>query len=168
MSGATRRHSRIAGNVSAHLWATARGGPCRMHQSGVKLRIGRIIYYPDVMVACGAEPDDERIEDAPCLAVEVLSPSTESTDRREKLMVYRGVASLGTYLIIDQERRLVERYWRDASGGWQHAMLEDEGDVPLPCPGPALALTLDEIYDGVELPPLDEVLRLREAAAAYA
>src|SRR5919201_336187 len=69
MSGATRRHSRIAVNIAARLWHAARGGPCRVHRGEVKLRIGRVIYYPDVMVACGAEPDDERVEDAPCLVV---------------------------------------------------------------------------------------------------
>src|SRR6185503_7069483 len=85
MTGVTRRHSRIAGNVFAHAWAAARGGPCRVHVNDLKVRIGDIIYYPDVMVACGAEPADARIEIAPCLLVEVLSPSTERVDRHEKL-----------------------------------------------------------------------------------
>jgi Uma2 family endonuclease len=160
MSGATRRHSQIATNIVAQCWNAARGGPSRVHRGEVKLKIGRIYYYPDVMVACGPEPDDPHVEDAPCLVVEVLSPSTESTDRREKLMVYRHLASLGAYLIVDQDRRLVERYWRDADGGWRHATLEARGAIPLPCP--ELTLTLDEIYEGVELPPLDEVLRVRE------
>lgn len=165
MSGVTRTHSRIAMNIGARVWAAARGGPCRVHQSEVKLRVGRIVYYPDVMVACGPAPADPRLEDAPCLLVEVLSPSTEPTDRREKLMVYRSIATLRTYLIVDQECRLVDRYWRDADGEWRHATLVDAGALPLPCP--ALTLTLDEIYEGVELPPLDEVLRVREELATY-
>lgn len=164
MSGVTRRHSLITRNVSSRLWSAARGGPCRVHASELKLRIGTKVYYPDVMVACGPEPDDPRLEDAPCLVVEVLSDTTASIDRREKLMVYRGVASLGAYLIVDQERRLVDRYWRSPDG-WRHATLAGAGDVPVPCP--ALTLTLDEIYEGIALPPLEEVLRVREAAAAH-
>lgn len=165
MSGVTRRHSLISGNISARLWAAVRGGPCRVHRAEMKLSVDNVIYYPDVMVACGAEPSDERIEDAPCLVVEVLSESTASTDRREKLMVYRGIASLRTYLIVDQERRLVERHWRDVDGGWRHATLTEQGAVPLPCP--ELVLTLDDIYEGVELPPPEELRRVREEAEAY-
>lgn len=168
MSGAFRRHSKIAMNIAARVWNTAHRGPCRVHRGEVKARIGRIYYYPDVMVACGPEPDDPHLEDAPCLVVEVLSPSTESTDRREKLMVYRRLASLGTYLVVDQDRRLVDRYWRDADdagGGWRHATLDGEGTVALPCPA-GFTLTLDEIYEGVELPPPDEGRRVREDADA--
>ena len=164
MTGVTRRHSRITMNIAGRLWQGARGGPCRVHHSEVKLRVGRVVYYPDVMVACGTPPRDPRLETAPCLVVEVLSDSTERIDRREKLLEYRTLASLGAYLIVDQERRLVEHHWR-ASDGWQHATLVDTGTIALPCP--TLALTLDEIYEGVELPPLEEVLRVREAAAAY-
>ena len=164
MSGTSRRHSKISGNIFARCWTAARGGLCRVHQSEVKLRTAGVFYYPDVMVACGAEPQDTYVEDAPCLVVEVLSPSTESTDRREKLMVYRRISSLGAYLIVDQDRRLVEHYWRDVDG-WRHTTLEDSGDVRLPCPAD-FALKLDEIYEGVELPPLEEVLRVREESDA--
>jgi len=165
MTGATRRHSRITGNVFGRVWSAARGGPCRVHQVDVKLRVGEVVYYPDVMVACGPEPSDPRIEEAPCLVVEVLSPSTEAIDRREKAMVYKGIASLASYLLVDQERRLVERYWRDVDGGWRHTTLVEQGEVPLPCP--ELVLTLDEIYEGVAHPPPEELRRVREGEAAY-
>ena len=56
MVGATKRHNRIIGNTSGRLWGTARGGPCRVYSESVKLRVADdMIYYPDVMVACGPE-----------------------------------------------------------------------------------------------------------------
>lgn len=51
MTGATKRHNRITGNVYARLLAAARGGPCRVYVEAVKLRVEDVIYYPDVMVA---------------------------------------------------------------------------------------------------------------------
>jgi Uma2 family endonuclease len=164
MSGPSRRHSRIAMNVGARLWAAARGGPCRVHQAEIKLRIGRNFYYPDGMVACGPEPDDPYVEDAPCLAVEVTSPSTARTDRREKVTAYTTLPSLGAYLVVDQDRRLVDRHWRD-DAGWHRETLVGHGAIALPCP--ALTLTLDEIYEGVEFPPPEEARRVREEAEAY-
>lgn len=115
LAGETRRHNRIALNVATHLLAAARGGACRMAREGVKLRAGNVVYYPDVMVARGPEPDDPRLEEAPCLVVEVLSPSTQAIDRREKLLVHQAIPTLGAYLIVDQERPRVERHWRDAA-----------------------------------------------------
>jgi Uma2 family endonuclease len=167
MSGVTRRHNSIAGNLYIALRTAARGGPCRVHIAEVKLRARRVIYYPDVMVACGTPPTDERLEDAPSLLVEVLSPSTQSTDRREKLMVYKGISGLNAYLIVDQMQRRVDRHWRDTTGDWRHDVFADDGVVPVSCGPLNLTLTLDEIYEGVTFPSAEERMRLREEEAAY-
>ena len=139
-----------------------------MHQADVKVRVGDIIYYPDVMTACGVEPRDPRIEDAPSVIVEILSPSTERIDRGEKLMVYRDAPSLETHVLIEQDRRRVERHWRDAQRRWQRELIVETGSVPVS--NPAVMLTLDEIYENVEMPSPDEwlrQLRLREEEASY-
>jgi len=168
MSGATLRHNEISLNVASLLRSSGRAIGCRTYMADVRLRVGDdVVYYPDVVVACGALPADERIVDAPCLVVEVLSPSTRRTDRHEKAAVYETIPSLGAYLIVEQDRRLVERRWRDADGAWRRETLDGDGTIPLPCP-PGHALPLDAIYEGVELPPPDEALRLREAEAEYA
>ena len=166
MSGTTRRHNDIVGNVYMRLRTAARGGPCRVHFAEVKLRTGRVVYYPDVMAGCAAPPADERLEDTPSLVVEVLSPSTQSTDRREKLMVYKGIASLNAYLIIDQMQRQVDRHWRDATGEWRHDVIVD-GAVPVSFGSVSLTMTLDEVYEGVVFPTPEERLRLREEEAVY-
>lgn len=87
------------------------------------------------------DPDDEPFyETAPCLLVEVTSPSTESIDRREKLAVYKNIPSLKAYLIVEQNRKVIERYWRDEEGEWRRAALYNRGSVPVPCPETTLAL----------------------------
>lgn len=165
MTGVTRPHSRITMNIAAWLWTAARGGPCRVHHSEVKLQIGDVYYYPDVMVACGPEPEDPLVEDAPCLAVEVLSASTRRTDLGEKALAYARVPSLALYLVVDQRRRLVDLHRRDPAGEWRHETLAGHGTVALPCPD--LALTLDAIYEGVDLPAVP-TRRVRERLAPYA
>jgi Uma2 family endonuclease len=149
MEGETKRHNRIAANILTRLHAAASGTPCRVYMEGVKLQVGRKIYYPDLMVACGPDNRDPRIEDAPCLVVEVISPSTESTDRREKLAAYKWIETLRVYLIVDQDRRRVERHWRADDGRWWTATYDGAGQVPVPCPGTGLTLDLDAIYDGL-------------------
>lgn len=108
--------------------------------SGVTAHVSSIqthsdhFYYPDVMVACGPESADPLVEDGPCLVVEVASPSTTIIDQREKLVAYKRVPTVEAYLIVEQDRRRVHRFWRDADGVWSDDEVSGHGDVPLPCP----------------------------------
>lgn len=150
-AGGTRRHDVISGNIFALLWTAARNGPCRVHSSDRLLKADDdVFYYPDVSVVCPGEDESldgqTLFEEAPCLVVEVTSPSTKEIDRREKMLAYRRIPSLKAYLILDQEMIRVERYWRDESGRWWHAeAVGEEGIVPIP--SPEIELTLPQIYE---------------------
>lgn len=152
-AGGTLRHNVIAMNLSGALWSAARGGSCRVYGSDMMLRVAEdVFYYPDVSVVCPPENesvDEEALfEEAPCLVVEVTSPSTREIDRREKMLAYRSIPFLKAYLIVDQEMMRVERYWRDESGRWWRAeAVGKEGIVPIPCP--ETELTLPQIYEGL-------------------
>jgi Uma2 family endonuclease len=168
ISAVTQAHSRITGNIVHRIWPVALAVKCRVHRESFMVKAGNVVYYPDVMVACGRVPPDSRLEDAPSIVVEVLSPSTERTDRGEKVMVYHRIPTLRTYLLVEQDRRAIEHHWRDASRHWQRETLTDAGEILLPLVD--VTLTLDEIYDGVELPSPEERLRLRrlrEEEAVY-
>ena len=62
----------------------------------VRLEINRedIFYYPDVMVACQLVGVEQYYLRYPTLLVEVLSPSTENIDRREKLLNYPQISTV--------------------------------------------------------------------------
>lgn len=59
LSGASRRHNRIALNIATRLRELAAGGPCQVYMSDVKVRVkaAGAFYYPDVMA--GRDPGDE-------------------------------------------------------------------------------------------------------------
>ncbi|MGH3086545.1 MAG: Uma2 family endonuclease [Rubrobacteraceae bacterium] len=149
MVGATKRHNRVITNILRKLADAADDAGCRVYTEAVKLRVsGDVFYYPDVMIAC--EPDDDPlVEHNPCLVVEVVSPKTEATDRREKLLAYRNMPSLDAYLIVAQDRRWVEHHFRDESGEWQNEILEMTS-IPLACP-PDTILAFEDIYRGIDL-----------------
>lgn len=150
MAGASLRHNRIVRNLVRCLAAATEGTPCEVFFSDVKLRIADSqFYYPDVMIVCGPDVIDEGIRTDPCAIIEVLSPSTESIDQREKLFAYRQVPSLQAYVMVFQDQIRVQRHYRDDDGAWQNAEVAGVGNVPLPCPD--LRLTLDDIYAGIEV-----------------
>ena len=148
MVGVSRRHSRISLNIARKLADAAEDGPCRVHQSDMRVPTpDSLFYYPDVVVACGPEPENPYVEDTPCLVVEVLSPGTEATDRREKLLSYRKIPSLRAYLIVEQDEARVENHFRNEQDEWQTEVVE-AGTVMVPCP-PRASLPLADVYRGL-------------------
>lgn len=153
MSGPRVRHMKIAGNIFAHLRGATRGTPCEVFMTDAKVRIGdERFYYPDVITIRTPIDDDDVYVTDPCLVVEVTSPGTRATDRREKLVAYGKIDALQAYLVVDHRRRFVEWYVRDADGLRLHADVAGDGAIDLACP--RATLTLDTIYDGVTLPAL--------------
>lgn len=141
---ATRRHSSINLNIAYYLDAAVEASNCWVFMSMVRLRAAsNVVYYPDVMVTCDLEGDDEYIVTRPCAIVEVVSPSTEMTDLREKAMIYRTIPSMRTLMLVYEERRKVIHYNRSEDGDWTRQVLTD-GAIEIPCLG--IDLSLEQIY----------------------
>jgi Uma2 family endonuclease len=133
MAGAGENHNRISLNIAFHLCAATRGKPCGVFISNMKLRVEQndAYYYPDVMLTCDPADTESLYKRSPCLVVEVLLPSTEAIDRREKLIAYRNLHSLRYYLLVAQEKRQVECYMRDAENRWQLTVCDNESEGTL-------------------------------------
>lgn len=150
MGGASDAHNTIALNVATILRNHLRGGPCRAFISDMKTRIRSLrddrFYYPDCLVTCAGEDRDRPFKEHPRLIVEVLSQSTERTDRGEKFDAYRRLDSLEEYVLIAQDTRRVEIYRRTTD--WALELCEGEaGEFHLSSPD--LDLTLDQVYEDV-------------------
>jgi Uma2 family endonuclease len=104
------------------------------------------------MVACGRAGEVEHIVEEPAIVVEVSSRSTRAIDRREKLDAYQRIPSLRQYLVVEQRRRHVLAYSRDADSAWVRE--EFEGADAVPVRPLDTVLSLDTVYDEVPLPPL--------------
>lgn len=151
MAGASDTHSLIVFNAVMALGPRVRAQGCRLYSESMKLRaLERVFYYPDLMVVCAPGDDEPYFKRHPCLILEVLSPSTETVDRGEKLFNYRQIATLQMYVLVHQERARVEVYQRGEGDRWTYEVLDREGQLSLPCPGGPLALS--DLYDGVVFP----------------
>jgi Uma2 family endonuclease len=90
MAGGTVNHDTIKSNIQRILWNLLRGNNCRAYSSDMKVYIAEKRYFhSNVTVTC--DPRDRgRVQaiQSPRLVVEVLSPTTELTDRTWKLKNY--------------------------------------------------------------------------------
>lgn len=154
MTGASVTHSRIVVNIATELKIQLRGGRCDVLVVDVKVRMpdSRKFFYPDVTVICEELQyhDDRRdIILNPDLVIEVLSPGTEAFDRGAKFRAYQAVESLKEYVLVSQERPLVEQYVRGGEGKWTYSAAEGlEGSLVLPSIG--CTLNLGAVYDKVD------------------
>lgn len=151
MAGANERHSAIAGNLFVRLHTAPERGSCRPFMSDMRLRLARgsTYYYPDVMLVCDPMDSDPIVKTRPCLVAEVTSPSTEATDRREKLAAYLAMPTLREYLIVSHLEPRVDLYQRaDANDAqWRYSCLR--GDDAFALGDLALTLNVADIFAGV-------------------
>ncbi|MGJ5676204.1 MAG: Uma2 family endonuclease [Nostochopsis sp.] len=153
MSGGSKEHNLITLNIASRLRSHLRGGSCSVFMADMKVRIElaneakNIFYYPDVIVTCDLQDQDRFLLNYPCLIIEVLSPSTETTDRREKLVNYRTLETLQEYVLVSQDEIKVEVYRKDNQGNWLVEILGKDNELRLDSIG--LTLTMTEIYEDV-------------------
>ena len=149
MAGAGEKHNIISGNLFSALRQKARGTDCRAFIADMKLYIPNLnrFYYPDILLVCDPDDNHEYYKQNPCLIIEVLSPTTESIDRREKLHAYQAIPSVKEYLLVSQENKQIELYRRDGKH-WQYILLNNDTDIlQLSCLN--LEITMPEIYEDV-------------------
>jgi Uma2 family endonuclease len=123
MSGASREHILIAGNVSRRLNEQLDNRDCEVYQSDMRVKVSAtgLYTYPDVSVVCGKpEFEDANVDTLlnPKLILEVLSETTEGYDRGKKFEHYRKIASLTEYMLIAQDTPHVEVHTRQVDGRW--------------------------------------------------
>jgi Uma2 family endonuclease len=157
MAGGTIEHSALAVALTAALDRQLRGGPCRVFNSDLRVRVeaSGLATYPDVSIVCGEprlDPDGKRTTLLnPTVLVEVLSDATEEYDRTTKFAHYRSIPTLREYVIVSQRERLVEVFVRpDGDGEW--ARKQARIGERLQLSSVKAILDVDELYAGVPLP----------------
>ena len=121
MAGSTRNHNRISVNFLKVLDNALADRPCEVYISDIKVQIQprRKYFYPDVVVTCDERDRNEALVVAyPCLLIEVLSPSTEASDRGFKFSQYRKFETLQEYVLVQVDQPIVEVFQRNDLGQW--------------------------------------------------
>ncbi|HVF67188.1 MAG TPA: Uma2 family endonuclease [Pyrinomonadaceae bacterium] len=154
MSGGSPAHSAICFNLNTTLGVQLRGTSCKGFSSDMKVRAGdaSLYAYPDLTVVCG-EPrfhdDHGDVLLNPVVIFEVLSRSTEAYDRGEKSERYKTIETLTDYVLVSQDRALIEHFSRQPDGTW--SLTEVDGlDASLGLASINCRLPLAEVYDRIE------------------
>src|SRR6266702_603630 len=123
MVGGSSNHATIALNFGVALdQALGDNASCRPYVTNTLVRVTPTkTLIPDVVVSCDmADHGESQIIDAPVLVVEVLSRSTEMTDRFVKLALYQAKESIQEIIFISQVIQRVEVFSRSATDWLYH------------------------------------------------
>ncbi len=126
MAGASKKHERIIVNLSAKLQPHLLSSACDTFSSDIKVKVGHDFFYPDLMVVCNEQTENDNYTESPSIIVEVLSKSTRRLDETIKRLAYQTIPSLQEYILIEQDFVDIEVCRR--SQGWlpSHYFLGDE------------------------------------------
>ncbi|HEX8194722.1 MAG TPA: Uma2 family endonuclease [Pyrinomonadaceae bacterium] len=166
MAGESDAHGIICFNLAGLLYEQLKGSNCQGRIKDTKIRSGSLpqkprstkgmFSYPDVVVICGEPQYLDEHRDVilnPSVIFEVLSESIEQFDRGEKFLRYGNWnPTLTDYVLVSQNKALVEHYIRQSDGGWTlyrySGLAADFTVETINC-----RFKLTDIFDRVEFPP---------------
>jgi Uma2 family endonuclease len=157
MTGGSKQHNQISLNLASLIKTHLRGTPCSVFIADMKVKISTTFspsknsfYYPDVVVTCEPKDSDRFFLNYPCLIIEVLSPSTEAIDKREKRLNYQTLDSLQEYILVSQEEINIEIYRKNKVGKWSVQTISKDEELSLESID--LILVTSDIYEEVFKP----------------
>lgn len=155
MSGGSQRHNALSAELITALASALKGSPCRTFSADQKIGVAADTFvYPDVSVACAPIQHRTEAPDVvtnPVLIVEVLSKSTESYDRSDKLRDYLALSTVKHVLLVSQRAVRIDLYTRDERGEVKYETFGVGESIVLK--HPKVTLSLDALYTGAfELP----------------
>ena len=155
MSGASKNHERIAGNIFVRLHSHLQNSSCEPFSSDVKVKVDDNFFYPDAMVVCDEQTDHDYYTESPAIVIEVLSKSTRRYDETVKRLAYQSISTLQEYILIEQDFVDVEVCRR--SDGWksQHYFLGKAFILE----SIGLTLNVDDLYQRVKIADVSDYLK---------
>lgn len=149
------RHQWISSKIVGPLWSYLRNKTCRVFSAPFDVRLPRkskkdediiTVVQPDICVVCDlSKLDDKGCIGAPDIVVEILSPSNNKKELKNKYEVYEE-SGVREYWIIYPVEKSFFRYILDKDGKFQPTHLLTEGDIVTTSILPGFQLDLEEVF----------------------
>ena len=158
MSGASKNHERISGTIFRKIGNFLEGSPCEPFSSDVKVKVGSDFFYPDAMVVCDDQTEDDYYTETPTIIIEVFSKSTRRYDATIKRTAYQSIPTLQEYVLIEQDFVDVEVSKKKDQWSSRHYLLGDS----LILESIGLTIKVEDLYQRVQNEDMREFLISRD------
>ena len=158
LAGGTLNHGMISGNIYMDIGVELekKNSNCLPFNSDIKLHIESInsYVYPDCMVICGDIEKSSNNENSvvnPVLIIEVLSKSTASYDRGDKFYFYRQIPSFKEYVLIEQDKHVVDVHFKGESSDFWKITRYEGLDKIVELQSIGVELSMERLYRRTEI-----------------
>ena len=150
LAGGSPDHSIIIANLTSAIKGSLKGSQCRVYNSDLQLRLSEKRYvFPDVTISCDERDRNQKeMIRHPRVVVEVLSPTTEATDRGKKAAYYRACPTIQEYMMVDSEEVFVEVHRREEER-WTINTFEPGDTITLESLG--IRFPIEDAHEGTSL-----------------
>jgi Uma2 family endonuclease len=160
MVGGTTNHNQICLNFCRIFPLDIDSREYYTYMEGVRLWLPDYnrYTYPDAMVIQGKpiyHGQGRTNVTNPLIIVEVLSSSTEGYDRGDKFKMYRSLATFQEYILIEQNRYSVERFYKQSDEQWTVSFHEGENAF-LQLASVDWRVSLQDLYQRVDWETVEE------------
>lgn len=146
MAPASMTHSIFKRNVLRALDRALADSGCEVLIDGPQILTDEISAIPDVVVTCAPIDLSTPVVAEPTIIVELMSPPCEADDTLRKWFSYRKIPSLKHYLVLAQDRRLVQIHSR--AGDLWRERFASEGVIEFD--DPPLRIEVAALYAATE------------------
>ena len=146
MSGGSKNHERLCSKINAEFSRHLEHSRCEPFGPNMKIKIGDNFFYPDAMVVCHDNSDNNFYTETPTIIVEVLSPSTRHRDQTFKRDQYLSIPSLQEYVLIEQDVVNIEVIRRNDHWRSSHYFMGDQ----ITLDSIDLSVSVETIYQRVQ------------------
>lgn len=160
MAGATPEHSTVIVNFVAAIRKQLINSTCFVYSNNVQYKFKadngeEKTVIPDASINCRVKSRrGNAFLDAPRFVMEVLSPTTEQYDRKEKMELYRQ-QEIEEYWIVDWRKKQVEIYELDYENNipkyflWNVITKDNKMELQI-IHFPSVKITFDELFAEVD------------------
>jgi Uma2 family endonuclease len=155
MAGAKVPHNIITVNILTELRQKLKGKNCRPFNSDQRIHIpeNTLYTYPDISIVCGdivtLDSDNLNVLN-PTVLIEVLSEGTKEYDRGGKFVLYRDIASLKEYILVDSTSIHIEAFRLNQQQHWELEEYKNPDQV-LEIGAVDLTISISDIYEGMKI-----------------
>ncbi len=160
MAGASPEHSLVIVNFVSAIRKQLRNSTCYVFSDNVQYKFKTTegedkAVIPDASINCRIRSRrGNTFLDAPRFVMEVLSPTTESYDRGEKMELYRQ-QEIEEYWIVDWRKKKIEIYELDYENDipkyflWKVITQDNKKELQI-IHFPNVKITFDELFEEIE------------------
>ena len=160
MAGASPEHSLVIVNFVSAIRKQLRNSTCYVFSDNVQYKFKTTegedkAVIPDASINCRIRSRrGNTFLDAPRFVMEVLSPTTESYDRGEKMELYRQ-QEIEEYWIVDWRKKKIEIYELDYENDipkyflWKVITQDNKEELQI-IHFPNVKITFDELFEEIE------------------